>query len=121
MTLRQCDVKNILTLFLKVDFAENQPSSTPLCSKCTTLRSGLYYAYQVYLRPQEGGRSALERVVDYPGTDNTDPYATMSDEFSGRPREGDGQRIPSSSATSTPLCISVQASRTGQEESVHCL
>lgn len=93
----------------------------PLCSKCTTLRSNISYAYQVYLCPQEWGRNALERVVGYPGTENTDPHATMSDAFSGRPREGKGQRIYYGLAASISLCISIQANRTGQEELLPCL
>jgi hypothetical protein len=69
---------------LKVDFAENQPSSN-LCAP-NAQRCDQAYDMRIKCRPQEGERNALERVVGNTGVENIDLHPTMSDESSGRPR-----------------------------------
>lgn len=77
--------KGHLDILLKVDFAENQPSSTP-CAPNAQRCDQAYVCVSSVPTSSRRGKECIG-VVGNSGIENIDAHTTMSDEFSGRPRE----------------------------------
>ena len=89
-----------LNIILKVNFAENQPPSAlcaPNAQCCDPAHCMRIKCTYVHKKQEE---MHWRGVVGNSGTENTDPYANVSDELSGGPREGRGLTIYFITATS---------------------